>query len=450
MSDPWEHDKLGYQVFGETFANLIKSIDTAKVISIEARFGRGKTFFRTAWSEQLRQTGEVVIEIDVQQSDHTGDPIVTLLGALIEALPKNDPPQAQKAIKIAKSIGKLGARTIVKAALRSGADELIDTATDSAIDKLDDFDSLDTVLKDVGKGISKAAGELITTQMAAEKIRKEEMPAQLSALHSALTEDQEPGRVIVVIDELDRCHPDYAIAVLEALKLIFNQDGFVFCLMMNANYLENLARHRFGATTDDEKYLDKFVDIRLKLAPTKDSFKNAVREIVADLPLKIPFGEHQAFSLNHAAKLAADLAERCDLSMRRTKHVILKVELAMRCYSHMPLDPSLLIFLAFQDINSTAVGTKMLNRHVLTPEMGKKQLARRNENLVRDFQKEYAIDGFIQSEMPEFVNLLNERYKAPNEFGNHPLWVKVMEHLAPHYLPTHQNVLDAVAKISAS
>ena len=63
MTNPWEHDQLGYKAIGETFTNLIKSIDSAKVISIEAGFGRGKTFFRKAWSEHLRQAGEVVIEI---------------------------------------------------------------------------------------------------------------------------------------------------------------------------------------------------------------------------------------------------------------------------------------------------------------------------------------------------------------------------------------------------
>ncbi|WP_216825772.1 hypothetical protein [Ruegeria sp. EL01] len=82
----WDHDLLDYEHIGNTFTNLIKSMEITKVISIEAGFGRGKTFFRKAWSEQLRQSGETVIEVDVQQSDHSGDPIVTLLGALVEAV----------------------------------------------------------------------------------------------------------------------------------------------------------------------------------------------------------------------------------------------------------------------------------------------------------------------------------------------------------------------------
>lgn len=52
--DPWEQDRLGYKAIGETFTKLIKSIDSAKVISIEAGFGRGKTFL-----EKLGQSNYV-------------------------------------------------------------------------------------------------------------------------------------------------------------------------------------------------------------------------------------------------------------------------------------------------------------------------------------------------------------------------------------------------------
>ncbi|NOR61228.1 MAG: hypothetical protein GQ535_01890 [Rhodobacteraceae bacterium] len=130
---------------------------------------------------------------------------------------------------------------------------MIDAVTDTAIDKLDDFEALDGIINDLGEGMSKAAGQLIAAQMAAEKVRKTELPQQLEALHEALIEGHDTSRVIIVIDELDRCHPDYAIAVLEAMKLVFNQSGFVFCLMVNADYLENLAQHRFGVSTNDEK-----------------------------------------------------------------------------------------------------------------------------------------------------------------------------------------------------
>jgi hypothetical protein len=347
--DHWEQDRLGYQTIGAAFTNLIKTVDSAKVISIEAGFGRGKTFFRKAWSEDLRAAGEIVIEIDVQQSDHSGDPVVTLLGALVDALPRQDIDKGRRVIDSVKKLGAVGARTAAKLILRSAADEIIETVTDTAIDKLDDFDALDSVIKELGDGMSKAAGQFIAAQMAAEKVRRSELPEQLNILHSALTQSVKNKRVVIIIDELDRCHPDYAISVLESLKLIFNQSGFVFCLMINANYLEMLAKHRFGTSTGEEKYLDKFVDLRLKLAHDGPAIQKAVHSLTMQLPLAIQFGDDARFSLDHAAEVAGQLAAKYRFSIRKLERILFKVEVAMRCYSSRPLDPSLLIFLAFQD-----------------------------------------------------------------------------------------------------
>ncbi len=452
--DPWEQDRLGYKAIGETFTNLIKSIDTAKVISIEAGFGRGKTFFREAWSKQLRQSGETVIEIDVQQSDHSGDPVVTLLGALVDAMPKGDDDKGKKAIASAKKLGAIGVRSVAKLVLRSGADELIDAVTDTALDKLDDFDALDKVINELGKGMSKAAGQLIAAQMAAEKVRQKELPEQLKALHAALQKGKNK-RVIIIIDELDRCHPDYAIAFLEAMKQVFNQSGFVFCLMVNADYLENLAQHRFGVSTNDEKYLDKFVDIRLALGAKEDNFKNAVYELALELPLKVPYGDNDSFSVEHAAKLASKLAVHSQLSMRKIKRILLKVEIALRCYADRPLDASLLVFLAFQEVTAVEFGSDFLLRSFLTPEEGAKQIKRleKDNNMLRQGTISVGkmgneLNQLINSKGPELLKLLPDRYQLPDGRNYHD-WAKAFQFLAPHYVPNHQDVLNAVAAVIA-
>ncbi len=445
----WEQDRLGYRAIGETFTNLIKSIDSAKVISIEAGFGRGKTFFRKAWSEHLRKSGEIVIEIDVQQSDHSGDPVVTLLGALVDAMPREDEDKGKKAFNLAKKFGAIGARTIAKAVLKSGADELIDAVTGTTIDKLDDFDALDKTINELGDGMSKVAGQFIAAQMAAEKVRTKEFPQQIEALHTALLQGSGSNRVIIVIDELDRCHPDYAIAFLEAMKLVFNQSRFVFCLMVNADYLEKLAQHRFGVSTNDEKYLDKFVDIRLGLGPQEDNFKNAVFELASELPLSIPYGESELFSVEHAAKLAGELAVERKLSMRKVKRILLKVEIALRCYADRPLDAPLLVFLAFKDEASGNIPAVFLPRSLLTPEKGEEMMAQEAEQSVegpntaaREMKK------FIRESAPEFLELPRDRYQLPHD-GNYYDWVLVFEFLAPHYVPNHRDALNAVAAVLA-
>lgn len=447
--DAWKDDKLGYSEIGHAFTNLIQSLDTEKVISIEAGFGRGKTFFRRAWAEQLRSAGEVVIEVDLQQSDHSGDPLITLLGALVDAIPKGTNTTGQRALESAKKVGALSFRALTRAILREGAEEVFETLSDAAIDQLKDFDALDDIIKGVGGEMSKVAGQLIASQMAAERVRKTELPNQLEALRNALIDGTQSERVVVIIDELDRCHPEYAISFLESTKLIFGRSGFVFCLMVNSAYLENLARHRFGVAQDDEKYLDKFVDIRLKLAPQNETFKAAVYEMACDLPLKIAYGDNEAFSVKRAAELASTLAVECGFSIRKTKRVLLKIELALRCYADRPLDAPLLVFMAFKDERPDIVKESHLPRSFLTPEEGKKQSDTSHNDLVRfvDEKKlDYERNALIKGKAAELLELPEDRYLNP-EGQNYKPWARAFIALAPHYIPSHRKALDGVASV---
>lgn len=448
----WEDDRLGYAEIGHAFTNLVQSIDSGKVISIEAGFGRGKTFFRKAWAKQLMSAGEVVIEVDVQQSDHSGDPVVTLLGALVDALPKNAKEDSKKALESIKKIGVIGTRTITRAILKSGADEIFDAITDSAIDNLEDFNALDDVIKGFGGEMSKVAGQLIASQMAAERVRKIELPEQLRTLRAALVDGADEKRLVVIIDELDRCHPEYAIAFLEATKVIFGQFGFVFCLMVNADYLENLARHRFGVAKEDEKYLDKFVDIRLKLEPKPEAIKTAVYDLASNLPLNIPYGEDKEFSVERAAQLASTLAFECGFSIRKTKRILLKVEIALRCYANLPLDAPLLIFMAFRDESPQKIGQGFLPRSFLTPEEGKTRLesiknAHSNRNLLAKHDDE--MNSLVKSKAAELLQLPLDRY-SNSEGKNYKPWALAFKALAPHYIPIHRSVLDGVASVVSS
>lgn len=363
--DPWGADLLNVKARGETFTKLVQSIDDSKVISIQAGFGRGKTFFRQAWATHLRSAGEVVIEIDAQLSDHAGDPVVTFIAALVEALGPKDESTGSKLKKSGLKWAAVGGRVVAGAVIGRAVDGVIEAAGEAAAGEDDTSATLETLVDGVGDGLSKVARQLIATQMKAEKARTEELPEQLDKLRFALTmkegEDADakavrekrggPDRVVILIDELDRCHPEYAIALLEAMKLVFDRKGYVFVLMVNATNLQKIADHRFGkASDDDEQYLEKFVDIRLSLGATDAVIGEATRALVLknlDI-VGVPFGHGPEFTVERAAEVAAQMAPLSGLSMRQIKRVLLKVEVALRCYRDVPLDLPLLVWLAFE------------------------------------------------------------------------------------------------------
>lgn len=440
--DPWAEDRLGFKELGETFAALVKTIDDSKVLSIEAPFGKGKTFFRTAWSKQLRSEGEVVVEIDAQQSDHSGDPIVTFVGALINALGPTEQTRLDKVKSAGLKYGGIASRTMAKAIMGRAADELIEAVEGKLVDQ-DSSEILKASLEAFGEGTSRFAEQMIAAQMTAEKARLQELPEQIDALKSALTDGAETNRVVIIIDELDRCHPDYAIALLEAMKLIFNRDGFVFVLMVNRDHLESVAAHRFGSSPDGEHYLEKYVDMRLKLEASDEALAEAARFIASELPLETPLGEGEEFSVERAAQVAADFARSGALSMRQIEKILLNVELALRCYSQTKVDTAMLVYLAFIGQVKSPISV-ILPRAALTPLVGAKWdgspiNSTRDEQSVRGEK-----DGWVDKHCQELKDLPPDRYRMPPP-PKGKTWVashQVLAGLAPWYIPEHQAMLD--------
>lgn len=459
---PWHDDLLGYRGIGQTFGNLVTSITGSRVLSIEAGFGRGKTFFRQAWAEELRQQGEVVVEIDAQLSDHSGDPVVTFVGALLDAIPKQDKTVRDRAFEKGKKIAGLAGKAAVGFVARSAANEVLEELTETARDQVEGIEVLETAVAEMGSDLSKLAGQLIKAQLAAEQVRQKELPEQLSALRDALTKETGAQRVVILIDELDRCHPDYAIALLEAMKLVFAHDGFVFCLMINADYLEKLAAHRFGATGEGERYLDKFIDIRLRLPDTPQMRAAAARELARDLPLKTPYGDDPAFAVDAAADLAARIVEERDLSMRQIKRVLLKVELALRCYAGHPVDCPLMVFLAFDQalVADQAMGAEKVpaNKRGLAPDrfLPRASLRPDTESRVQtddgfgnnEFSRQKARELILKRDWDVLLRLPEERYRLPQDGKNYKDEAKVCIFLARHYLSDHQDMLDAVREFT--
>lgn len=455
-ASPWDGDLLGYQAFGETFTSLVKSIDGTKVISIEAGFGHGKTFFRRAWAEHLRRSGELVIEIDAQQSDHSGEPIITFLGSLLAAQPRSDKPLMERMGAKSLKVAGAASRVIARALLRSGAEEVIETVADHLSARAEGNDVFQGAIEELEEGMSRLAGQMVASQLAAEQARQVELPEQIDALRKALVEGQESKRIVILIDELDRCHPEYAISLLEAMKLVFGREGFVFCLMVNADYLERIAHHRFGTSGTGESYLDKFVDLRLHLKPGEEAIAAATEEVAKQLPLSIPYGDGPEFSIEAAAKLAGQIAKSSGLSFRQVKRVLDRVELALRCYRDIPLDAPLLVFLAFSYVakrpdNRLAFDQNLLRRADLTAEKCSKLLEALDSvgALGGGNDTQYKLKKFVNDTCPELKNLPEDRYRLERLPAGRTYYdfIKVLKGLGPHYLYEHQQVLSNVHRL---
>lgn len=72
---------------------------------------------------------------------------------------------------------------------------------------------------------------------------------------------------IIIIDELDRCKPDFAMKTLEIVKHFFDIKNCIFIIAVDKLQLQESAKTIYGQEMDSEKYFSKFFDYQYNLLP---------------------------------------------------------------------------------------------------------------------------------------------------------------------------------------
>ena len=98
------------------------------------------------------------------------------------------------------------------------------------------------------------------------------------------------GRLVVFVDDLDRCLPDRAVEVLEAVKLFLDVPGCVFLLGIAREVIEEgiRVRYRDYETMDGAQYLEKIIQIPFSLPPIAPEAVEAYVQEVSEAGLPDP------------------------------------------------------------------------------------------------------------------------------------------------------------------
>lgn len=92
-------------------------------------------------------------------------------------------------------------------------------------------------------------------------------------IHSLISEflesllAEQGNRLIVFVDELDRCKPSYAVQLLERIKHYFSNDLVTFVFSVNLSELQHTIKRYYGNDFDACRYLERFFDLRISLPP---------------------------------------------------------------------------------------------------------------------------------------------------------------------------------------
>lgn len=98
--------------------------------------------------------------------------------------------------------------------------------------------------------------------LAKEIVTMEEKQDRFKELIDKILGDK---RLILIIDELDRCNPIYASKVLETVKHFYNLKNITVIVIANNKELVNTIKKQYGYEFDAYSYLNKFYDFVITL-----------------------------------------------------------------------------------------------------------------------------------------------------------------------------------------
>ena len=97
------------------------------------------------------------------------------------------------------------------------------------------------------------------------------------ALHALAANADKP--LVLIVDELDRCKPTYAVDMLETVKHVFDVKNVLFVLTVNRAQLDRSAAVLYGSASDPESYFSRFFDVDLSLP--KGDKEAAIRALMS-------------------------------------------------------------------------------------------------------------------------------------------------------------------------
>jgi len=95
-----------------------------------------------------------------------------------------------------------------------------------------------------------------------------DMQSLISEFLGSLLPEQ-GDRLVIFIDELDRCKPSYAVQLLERIKHYFISDQITFVFSVNLTELQHTIKQHYGNDFDAHRYVNRFFDMLISLPPAK-------------------------------------------------------------------------------------------------------------------------------------------------------------------------------------
>lgn len=259
-------DKIGRKEIVDKICGLVESLneDSNFCLSINGAWGSGKSFVLNMIEEELSQHSEyIIVKYDAWENSFYPDPLIAMLSCVIEGL-GNKLSKMRGYIKAAAECGKKKGKELVdKLSDAGGKIGVVATVIKNIAEIVADFKNV-TVVNDTKDS------QLETYK--SYKMLLQEFAALLNKLTKKVFVAKKQTKIIVLVDEIDRCLPNDQLKILERLHHLFDVKNCAVIVAMNHSCIAKTVKTLYG--TDGNEYLRKFFDFVFKLDTSAEVYLN--------------------------------------------------------------------------------------------------------------------------------------------------------------------------------
>lgn len=245
-NNPFENCKLNRKPYAKVLTDIVTGFADGFVLAINNEWGTGKTTFVKMWKQQLEDQQFKTIYFNAWENDFDNNPLVAIMSELENLINDNNK-------EIFKSVVQKGAKLIKNVApaiLKAVANKYIDSE----------------VILSAIESTTKATTEIFEEEIKEYSSKKKSIVEFRKELEKFVRKINDSKPLVFIIDELDRCRPNYSVEVLEQVKHLFSVPGIVFVLSIDKKHLGSAIKGFYGSESiESDEYLRRFIDLEYSI-----------------------------------------------------------------------------------------------------------------------------------------------------------------------------------------
>ena len=318
--NPFLNCKLDRKKYSDVLTQIVKTYGDGFVMAINNKWGTGKTTFIKMWEATLVQESYQTVYFNAWENDFEDNPLTAIMGELRTLINQDNKDD----FKVLLDKGAVLAKSILPMLIKSFVAKHLD-------------------MKELSEYAEKATEGLTNIFEQDVKLytqKKESIKKFREELEQFILKSNHGKPLVFIIDELDRCRPNYSVSILEQIKHFFSVKGIVFVLSIDKEQLGNAVRGVYGNDRiDAEEYLRRFIDIEYIIPkPTQIQFVKYLYNYYEFSAFFRSSDRMNSYETQNDEEIfintSAFLFEQYNISLRQQEKIFAHARISLRTFSN--------------------------------------------------------------------------------------------------------------------